>query len=104
MQTTKARRMKKLRSATVEPVIGTLVNYLGMKRVNTHGLELANKCMLMAAVAYNLKKLMKFSSPNVQADAKALQKTLKTGSSNLLNSLIQFQHFHNLQFFNISLN
>src|SRR4051794_10414372 len=60
LQTAKAKRMKKLRSATVEPVIGTLVNYLGMKRVNTRGLELANKCMLMAAVAYNLKKLLKY--------------------------------------------
>ncbi|MEO6454151.1 MAG: transposase, partial [Ginsengibacter sp.] len=28
LQTHKARRMKKLRSSTVEPVLGTLVNYL----------------------------------------------------------------------------
>jgi transposase len=58
LQTNKAKRMKKLRSATVEPVIGTLVSYLGMKRVNTRGLQQANKCMLVAAVAYNLKKLL----------------------------------------------
>ena len=38
---------------------GTLVNYLGMRRVNTRGIQQANKCMLMAAVAYNLKKLMR---------------------------------------------
>jgi transposase len=61
-QTAKARRMNKLRSATVEPVIGTLVCYSGMKKVNTHGLELANKGMLMAAVAYNLKKLLSHQS------------------------------------------
>lgn len=60
LQTAKAKQLKKLRSSTVEPVIGTLVNYLGMKRVNTRGLQQANKCMLMAAVAYNLKKLLKF--------------------------------------------
>ncbi len=35
LQTHKARRMKKLRSSTVEPVLGTLVNYLNMRRVNT---------------------------------------------------------------------
>jgi hypothetical protein len=56
--------MKKLRSSTVELVIGTLVNYLAMKRVNTRGLQHANKCMLMAAIAYNLKKLLKFSVNN----------------------------------------
>ena len=104
LQTDKAKRMKRLRSSTVEPVLGTLINYLNMRRVNTRGIKQANKCMLMAAVAYNLKKLMKFSSPNVQADAKALQKTLKTGSSNLINSLIRFPHFYAPQLFAISLN
>ena len=44
LQTRKAREMKKLRQATVEPVIGTLVNFLGMRRVNTRGIKLANKC------------------------------------------------------------
>lgn len=46
--------MKKLRQSTVEPVLGTLINFLAMKRVNTRGIKLANKCMLMAAVAYNV--------------------------------------------------
>jgi len=31
-----------------------------LKRVNTRGIQLANKCMIMAAIAYNLKKMMKF--------------------------------------------
>jgi len=60
LQTPKARRMKKLRQSTVEPVIGTLVNFLGMRRVNTRGIRLANKCLLMAAVCYNLKRLLKW--------------------------------------------
>ncbi|MBK7651541.1 MAG: transposase [Flammeovirgaceae bacterium] len=46
-----ARKMKKLRQSTVEPVLGTLINFLAMKRVNTRGIKLANKCMLMAAIA-----------------------------------------------------
>lgn len=57
-----AKKMKKLRQSTVEPVLGTLINFLAMKRVNTRGIKLANKCMLMAAVAYNLKKMMKFKT------------------------------------------
>ena len=73
LQTAKAKRMKKIRSSTVEPVLGTLVNFLAMRRVNTRGLGQANKCMLMAAVAYNLKKLLNYKAPNVNADVKRLK-------------------------------
>lgn len=60
-----ARKMKKLRQSTVEPVLGTLINFLAMKRVNTRGINLANKCMLLAAIAYNLKKILKFKTKRV---------------------------------------
>lgn len=55
-----ARMAMKQRQSTVEPVIGTLVNFMGMKRVNTIGRSQANKCFTMAAIAYNLKKLLKY--------------------------------------------
>jgi transposase len=67
LQTSYARSMKKLRQSTVEPVLGTLINFLGMKRINTRGIKLANKCMLMAAIAYNLKKMMKFKTQRPNA-------------------------------------
>jgi transposase len=51
-----AYHMRILRSSTVEPVIGTLVNVLAMKRVNSKGIKQANKHMIGAAIAYNLKK------------------------------------------------
>jgi hypothetical protein len=73
LQTAKAKRLKKLRSSTVEPVIGTLVNYLAMKRVNTRGIKQANKCMLMSAVAYNLKKLLKWKSTKVSTIVKSME-------------------------------
>jgi transposase len=73
LQTAKAKQLRKLRSSTVEPVIGTLVNYLAMKRVNTRGLEQANKCIITAAVAYNLKKLLKFKTNKGSAIAKAIK-------------------------------
>ena len=60
MQTLYAKRMMKRRSSTVEPVLGTLLNFLNMKRVNTRGIQQANKHVLMAALTYNLKKYMKF--------------------------------------------
>ena len=48
------------RQSTVEPVLVTLVNFLGIRRVNTRGIELANKYLLTAAIAYHVKKMMKF--------------------------------------------
>jgi transposase len=85
LQTSKAKRLKKLRQSTVEPVLGTLVNYLAMRRVNTRGISLANKCMLMAATCYNLKKLLKFNAPAANAGIlKVLKKTEKKFTSMLL--------------------
>lgn len=66
MQTRKAKRLMKLRQSTVEPVIGTLVNYLGIKRVNAKGLDQANKCLTLAAIAYNLKKLLKHKPKDIE--------------------------------------
>jgi transposase len=77
MQTRKARILMKKRQATVEPVIGTLVNYLGMKKVNTKGLQQANKCMTLSAVAYNIKKLLQHKTILVQSQVQALKKTIQ---------------------------
>lgn len=71
MQTRKAKVLMKKRQSTVEPVIGSLINFNGMKRINTKGLIQANKCMTMAAVAYNLKKLLKFRAPKNQINQMA---------------------------------
>jgi hypothetical protein len=56
LKTSYARRMKKLRQSTVEPVLGTLINFMGLRRIWTRGLKQANKFMIGAAMAYNLKK------------------------------------------------
>jgi hypothetical protein len=52
-----------------QPVLGTLINFLGMRRINTRGIKLANKCMIMAAIAYNIKKALKFKVRKVKAMA-----------------------------------
>ena len=54
------KQMMTIRKSTVEPVIGNLIEYLGMRKVNTIGIKLANKCMIMAGIAYNLKKMIKY--------------------------------------------
>ena len=88
LQTNYAKRMKKIRQSTVEPVLGTLINYLSMRRVNTKGIKLANKCMMMAAVAYNLKKLLNWQSKNVQTNVQALQKAVSASIFKLIAFLV----------------
>jgi IS5 family transposase len=56
LQTRQAKIYKKLRSSTVEPVLGTLINFMGMRRIFTRGIKQANKFLIGAATAYNLKK------------------------------------------------
>ena len=94
MQTKKAKVLMKKRQATVEPVIGTLVNYLGMKKVNTKGLQQANKCMTLSAAAYNIKKLLRNKTILVQSKAQELAKYIEKGFSNLLNG-----YKHNMTMF-----
>ncbi|WP_396153852.1 transposase [Flavobacterium sp.] len=67
-----AKRMVKVRSKTVEPVLGTLINFLNMKRVNTRGIQQANKHVLMAAMTYNLKKYLKFIAKKPKSQAQVV--------------------------------
>ena len=66
------RYMKGKRQSTVEPVFGTLTQFMGLRKINTIGIEQANKVMHMAAIAYNQKKYLKFTAKTVKSDAKAL--------------------------------
>ena len=43
-----------------------------MRRVNTQGIQLANKYLLMAAVCYNLKRLLKWISEAELKEGKML--------------------------------
>ena len=60
METPYAKKMARKRAKTVEPVLGTLINFLGMKRVNARGIAQASKHVMMAALTYNLKKCLRF--------------------------------------------
>ncbi len=66
------RYMKGKRQSTVEPVFGTLKEFMGMRKINTIGLAQANKCMHLSAIAYNLKKYLKFTRDTVQSQAGVL--------------------------------
>jgi len=73
---TYAKRISKIRSRTVEPVLGTLVNFLNMRRINSRGMAQANKHVLMAALSYNLKKYLAFERLSATGQAMAMKKAL----------------------------
>lgn len=92
LQTTQAKRMKKLRSATVEPVLGTLINFMGMRRVWTRGIAGATKFFLGAAIAYNLKKWLNYQPK--KAKVAAMMKELPNEVENCLKKGFFFVFYH----------
>lgn len=67
---------KKLRQSKVEPVLGTLINFLGLRRLNARGKSAAHKVMLLSAVTYNLKKLLRYTKKRDMALANALKRPI----------------------------
>jgi hypothetical protein len=61
LRATLCKKDEKAWQATVEPVLGTLINFMGIRRIWTRGLKNANKFMLGAVVAYNLKKWLNYT-------------------------------------------
>jgi transposase len=70
----KGQDYKKLRQSKVEPVLGTLLNFLGMRRLNARGKSAAHKVMLLAAVTYNIKKLLRYDRKRDIALANGLKR------------------------------
>lgn len=62
--------MKSKRQSTVEPVYGKLTQFMGLRKINTIGIQQANKVMHLSVMGYNLKKYLKFFSKTVKSDAK----------------------------------
>jgi hypothetical protein len=99
MQTDYAKTMVRIRSKTVEPVLGTLLNFMGMRRVNTRGIKQANKHVLMASLCYNLKKYLKFIRLNPVAK-KNFKLAIREQTLNPLNRCfwLHFKRMSEMQF------
>ena len=72
VESKRGRDMKAKRQSTVEPVFGTLTQFMGLRKINTIGIKQANKVMHLSAIAYNLKKYLKFITKTVKSDAGVL--------------------------------
>ena len=100
-----AKKMSRIRSKTVEPVIGTLVNFTNMKRVNTRGIKNANKHVLMASLTYNLKKYLRFTikKPSILAQVISLKQGIyiafsKRAFSDFKNAIVSYSNFYILNY------
>jgi hypothetical protein len=72
-QSRAGQRRRRVRQGTVEPVFGNLLQHYGLRRINTKGQAAAQKTMLLTAIAYNLKKLLKHQPKRVVSVALAYQ-------------------------------
>ena len=88
LNTRQGKQKMRLRKTTVEPVWGTLLYFRGLKKVYTKGNDLANKQVLMAAAAYNLKKLMGFKT--IKSATNAIKNIVADLKSSVLEQILSF--------------
>ena len=67
---------------------------MGVRRIWTRGLKAANKFMIGAAIAYNIKKWLNYKAPKLKTAAMALTKTGK-GLCFYFFKLRAFLYLHN---------
>lgn len=84
----RGKRMKQVRQSTVEPVFGSLVQYYGLNKINVLGKEGAHKNMLMAAIAFNIKKYLKMTERKVPISA-----TMEASCPSKMNNMLVLRLF-----------
>ena len=92
----KGQYFKRKRQSTVEPVLGVLTQFMGLRKVYTKGISNANKQFLMAAMAYNLKKYLNFQTKKPQTTRRELQCRFEGFKSFILAIIRHFKVFRSL--------
>lgn len=92
----RGRYMKAKRQSTVEPVFGTLTQFMGLRKINTIGIQQANKVMHLSAMAYNLKKCLKFiqKRPKSRAGQLAFIFSIKSSVQKLFKTFLSSNYLH----------
>jgi len=89
VKSSRGRYMKIKRSSTVEPVFGTLTQFMGLRKVFTKGIKQAQKVMFMSAIAYNLKKYLKFTQKLEESKTQTQETILRVLKASMLPSFMQ---------------
>lgn len=100
LKTPMAKRASRWRK-TVERAFGELINNLGIKKVNTLGIENANKKFIMAAFTYNLKKFLKYGYKYASSSPAALKINKNKNSEVNLKFRLLFLIKYTCFYFNI---
>lgn len=100
LKTPMAKRASRWRK-TVERAFGELINNLGVKKVNTLGIENANKKFIMAAFTYNLKKFLKYGYKYASSSPTALTICINKNYEIKLKSKYLFLSKYFCSYFNI---
>ena len=100
-----AKKMVKVRSKTVEPVIATMINFTNMKRVNKKKKKNANKHVLMASLTYNRKKDLRptIKKPSMLAQVLSIKQGknfafIKSVFPSINNSILSTPNFRILNY------
>jgi transposase len=92
-RTRQGQHMRRVRQRTVEPVFGSLLHHYGLRRVGTKGQAAAHKAMLLSAIAYNLKKLLRQQPKQIPSVAVALYSGQPRRGHQLFSTwLLDFEH------------
>jgi len=84
LKTSQGKYLRGKRQSTVEPVFGSLMNNMGMKKVLTKGISTANKVFTLTATAYNLKKYMKFITKLSNVKKEAMLSSINTNFEKII--------------------
>lgn len=84
--------MKAKRQSTVELVFGRLTQFLGLRKINTNGIQQANKVMHLSTVAYNVKKYLKFINKKVKSGLGAVGHLINYKIDQIASRISAFTH------------
>ena len=58
--------------STIITFFGTLTQFMELRKINTLGIKQGNKVMHVSAMAYNLKKYLKFIKKTIKSKVKTI--------------------------------
>ena len=78
--------------------LGKLTQFMGLRKINTIGIKQANKVMHMAAIAYNIKKQLKFTNKIAQTNKQRIAFYLFQLKERIILQISIFKRIENLDF------
>jgi len=76
----------------------TIVLQWGLRKINTIGIKQANKVMYMAAIAYNIKKQLKFTNKIAQTNKQRIAFYFFQLKERIILQISIFKRIENLDF------